>query len=51
MKGASHVLWFVAAFIVILILIVIVALIIGQGEEYGLAAIEDMFGIVTEATG
>lgn len=51
MKGASQVLWFVAAFVVILILIVIGVIIIGQGEEYGLAAIDDIFNTITETTG
>ncbi|UCG95629.1 MAG: hypothetical protein JSV92_01095 [archaeon] len=50
-KGVSHVLWFIAAFVIVLILIVIGIIILGQGEEYGLAAIDDMFTRMEEALG
>lgn len=42
-RGTSHVLWFVLAFVIILILIVLSILILTQGEGHAFDAIADVF--------
>jgi len=41
-KGVTHLMWFILAFIVVLILIVIGFLILKQGENYALKGIDDL---------
>lgn len=41
-KGVSHLLWFVLAFVVVLILIVVGLLILKQGETYAMKGVDDL---------
>ena len=45
-KGVSHVLWFVLAFVIVLILIVVGVLLLSQGENYAMMGIDNLMKAV-----
>ncbi|MCD6478011.1 MAG: hypothetical protein J7K87_03335 [Candidatus Aenigmarchaeota archaeon] len=45
-KGISQIIWFLIAFILILVILGIVVLILNQGKKFGLDALEKIFNQV-----
>ena len=45
-KGVSHVMWFILAFILVLVLIAVGVLILKQGEDYAMKGIDDLIETV-----
>jgi|GEM_PF-3996405 len=50
-KGTSYALWFILAFIIVLILIVMAAMILSQGEGHAFDAIDDAFKRIGDIIG
>ncbi len=50
-KGVSNMLWFVAAMVIVLLLIVLSTIILNKGEGYAIGAIDDIFLKIGDSIG